>query len=381
MVDKLFDARYRVGPRELICRDGRTYPVDSTSLILKIRELPSESSVGIPIELYNGAALFRMGEPEFETAGAFWQDVYQDIARNRRDLWINTLGSMEVFNKYLEQVNIVRQLDKQGRRLDFNEPWIRPKSEDQIKLDHDLSRQRHLAVVGAEKIYWFDRFERLVADIIRTRPDCLILDEDYWSLLQARPELLADANIPTREFIHVLRGNPDQPRDIHNIATMVERRFHAAHDGRVLPNETPRFIGYYLDSSGAYVPAAGLFEVYQNEDGWRVEDTLGTADLSDLTIVNGQISFVKHYRRGVSNPDAMRLPIIYSGQFKGDHFAGNYGVVDADEINLRDVFKIWEYSPDLNIHQMDWEEQPLRENLNNYYNETDLEGFDEISDH
>jgi len=120
------------------------------------------------------------------------------------------------------------------------------------------------------------------------------------------------------------------------------RRHNAITEGRILPFETPQFIGTY----DLELPPRGLFEVYLDspiaEDGkfsGKIEDTLGTATFTG-TITKKEIIFTKNYCPDKSSGKASKTEISYIGRFNGVQYEGTYEIRDKNFVLVKKPFQL-----------------------------------------
>lgn len=132
------------------------------------------------------------------------------------------------------------------------------------------------------------------------------------------------------------------------------RRFNAIILGRILPTETPAFIGTWDLGS----PARGLFEIYldnfiftEKKSGdeeevaekikftGKIEDTLGTATVTG-TITKEEIVFTKKYCPNKSSKEASRTAVSYIGRFNGIQYEGTYEIRDNNFVMVCRPFQL-----------------------------------------
>ena len=129
------------------------------------------------------------------------------------------------------------------------------------------------------------------------------------------------------------------------------RRYNAVTLGRIRPEETPDFIGYWM-REGESCPVFGIFEVYKDRggNGGLIIDGLGDAKFHGSLDSSGKITFTKKYIPEATSRSAVRKMMIYKGEWHNDHFEGNFGLASGKAPLLpHDCFVLYPFSPRLRI--------------------------------
>lgn len=210
----------------------------------------------------------------------------------------------------------------------------------------DWREAGYRADIQAEYIFVVSREEKIIDNIKKTNPSIVIIERVHGDIIFLNRELLEAQGVSFEQYLRerasssrdeidyfkrlssFIDGEEPDPSAVEE-RKLLERRYNAVTQWRVLPERKPDFIGTWSPE----LRNSGLFEIYVEERrgggniSGTIEDTLGTA--SFVGEWDGEnIRFIKEYYPGISGQS--RLPIYYEGKFVNGQFQGDFIFLSPD---------------------------------------------------
>lgn len=295
-----------------------------------LRKLPAGSSVGIEShpDLVNR---YTHGDKYFaysESSISYWQHV-EDLAKELK-LDVVYLDDIDLTLKASRHMLSADNFAKLSFQTFYGSgPDVPRKDVNDLTRSYDRQAYAHRALGRyAMKV---EREQALLRNIAATQPTVVIIRRGHGDMMVVHDESLLDAHglsvgtyrseggISSGIFVD---AEPD-PNDLGDRILLL-RRYNAVTQGRIDPENTPDYIGYwgYRDIT---VPERGLFEL-NLDDGvgntGSIIDTLGDAEITDIEIDDKEIWFTKNYLQSLSDGIAIRDPIYYHLEPDEDSFRG-----------------------------------------------------------
>jgi hypothetical protein len=278
----------------------------------------------------------------------YWQRI-QRIAR-MNSLDIQYLDSADLFRKHFEKAHKSKAMyEKVGRTADLN---------------RHMQYLRTAYQLGVESDYTFEveREEAMLAKITALKPAVVIVGQAHGDVFANRLDELRTNGIIVGTYLAedssekssksilrpreraVLNLDPTPDNGIIVDRALIERKYRAITEGRVLATDAPDFIGTW----DPMIPARGLFEVFVESNGRAaIIDTLGNASASG-TFSAGHVDFRKLYDWDFSAQDAVIDFVNYSADMKPD--GRFFGLWNVEEMG-GGSFTMVPYAPGIDVNK------------------------------
>lgn len=318
-------------------------------LIKELFLLPSNTSVGIEHTPELEKTFEVDGIPNITSGSLYWTEIRKVC--EQQHLNIVYLEDFLTYKRFTQKIIEARALDEDllKRNVKFrnshpNEGTDKFEEDEAIKK---LLRKIYKTQIEGEYIFAIEREQKMLDKIAEYQPQVVILGKGHTDYLALKPEKLTSKGVSLgkykteeRKFIPWHEESDESPSDNSRLIQnplpdksylvyreLLERRYRAITEGRIMSKGIPEYIGTW----DLVIPARGLFEIYvdkRDDVHGRIEDTLGTADFVGRITENNAV-FSKKYNPSKSSSEAAEDSMMHTADGGNGYYLGTFKIASG----------------------------------------------------
>ena len=367
MVERLYGIEHgkNITAGEIPAIDSETMPGEK--LVNELLSLPPDTSVGIEHALELEEVFIVDGLRKITHGSQYWIEIKRIC--NQQNLEVIYLEDFPTLKEYVRKCNLKEKLDREiledNTKFRKQNPTKTTEEYEESPEVRRKIREAYKAGVEADYIFIIGREQKILEKIAERQPQVVLLGKGHSDYIMLRPVeftsrkiplgqykveerksmpwLLESEEFPDKESVYLLQNpSPDRSELLHR--ELLQRRYDAVTQGRILPNRIPDYIGTW----DLVIPARGLFEIYLNpktgKNTGRIEDSLGSATFTGVVSENNVI-FAKKYEESKSSSEAVKATLSYEADGANEFYVGHFKAVSAYANNKEYPFVMRKFSP------------------------------------